>query len=275
MFDPNCMTKNQAYLTRLIQQKKSFLCVGLDPDQDKIPRHYFDRPEPFYCFCRDVVEVTVDFAIAYKINIAFFEALGPEGWIQLEKLVSEIPQELFIIADAKRADIGNTSKKYAEYYFDRLKADALTLHPYMGVDSLLPFLERRDKWSVVLALTSNPGAADFEMRPLEGSGSLYEEVIRKFCHSGYSDNLMFVVGATKSDNMSRIRSLAPDSFFLVPGVGEQGGSLDDTIRFGRNRNEGLIINVGRSIMYPKGLHSSREDIKNAAMHYQVQMAAWF
>jgi len=275
MSDPLSLPKNKAYLANLIRRKKSFLCVGLDPDLEKIPRSYLDGNEPFYTFCSDVVQSTADFAIAYKINIAFFEALGPEGWVQLEKIVSEIPKDLLLIADAKRADIGNTSKKYADYYFDRLKADAITLHPYMGLDSLLPFLERRDKWSVILALTSNPGAVDFELKTLEGGQPLYEEVINKFFRSEYSDQLMFVVGATKSENMSHVRSISPDSFFLVPGVGEQGGSLEDTIRLGRNQDEGLIINVGRSIMYPKGIHTTMDDVRQAARNFQEQMAKWF
>lgn len=269
------MMKNAVYLQHSILNKKSFLCVGLDPDPAKIPVSYLNRDTAYLDFCNDVIQQTCAFAIAYKINIAFFEALGPKGWEQLESLVKCIPQDCLVIADAKRADIGNTSKKYAEYYFERLNVDALTLHPYMGMDSLLPFLEYRNKWSVILALTSNSGAADFEKKTLSSGIMVFEEVVNRFTESEFSDHIMFVAGATQTDQLSRLRMSAPKAFFLVPGVGEQGGNLTETIRALRNDREGIIINVGRSIMYPYGNQSKPDDIRMAALDFHQQMSIFF
>jgi len=269
------MHKNQIFLSEQIQRKKSFLCVGLDPDLDKIPDEYLLNETPLLNFCKEIIHCTKHVAIAYKVNIAFFEALGPEGWKQLELLAKEIPDDCLFIADAKRADIGNTSKKYAEYFFDRLGADALTLHPYMGEDSLIPFLERKDKWSIVLALTSNPGASDFELQKTDHGEYFFEMVVKKFNSQEMQNHVMFVVGATQSSYLEKIRLLAPNSFLLIPGVGEQGGSLEDTVKAGRNQQEGLIINVGRKIMYPKGKLSKPDDIRASADEYHLQMKAFF
>ncbi|MBK7231578.1 MAG: orotidine-5'-phosphate decarboxylase [Saprospiraceae bacterium] len=269
------MHKNQPFLSEQIQRKKSFLCVGLDPDLEKIPDEYLNKEEPLLSFCKDVIDCTKHIAIAYKINIAFFEALGPNGWSQLEKLSKEIPEDCLFIADAKRADIGNTSKKYAEYFYDRLGADALTLHPYMGVDSLLPFLVRKDKWSIVLALTSNPGASDFELQKSDQGEYFFEMVVKKFNSQELQEHVMFVVGATQSSYIEKIRLLAPNSFLLIPGVGEQGGSLEDTVKAGRNQTEGLIINVGRKIMYPKGKITKPDDIIASADEFHSQMKVYF
>ncbi|MBK9272091.1 MAG: orotidine-5'-phosphate decarboxylase [Saprospiraceae bacterium] len=269
------MKKDQDYLAGLIRQKKSFLCVGLDPDLSKMPDSYTTNAAPLFEFCKDVIESTKHTAIAYKINIAFFEAFGPDGWKQLEDLRAILPEESLVIADAKRADIGNTSEKYAQYFFERLNADALTLHPYMGIDSLDPFLAYPDKWSVVLALTSNPGAADFELQKMADDSYLFELVLRKFGNSTYSDRVMFVVGATHSTYLERVRKNVPDAFLLIPGVGEQGGNLQQTILTGRNQKEGLIINVGRKIMYPKGKDTKPQDIQFAAEEFHRQMKEFF
>lgn len=239
------------FIYEQIRLKKTFLCVGLDPDMNKMDRIYLQREFPLFDFCRDIIHWTSDQAVAYKINVAFFENHGPHGWLQLEMLVKEIPSDCFLIIDAKRADIGNTSQRYAEYYFQKLDADAITLHPYMGVDSLQSFIDYKGKWCIVLGLTSNPGAADFELMPLDTGQKLYELIIQKFSTTINHNQLMFVIGATQSDQISHARNLCPEHFFLVPGVGEQGGDLEKTIITGMNRLGGLLINVSRSISYPK------------------------
>ncbi|MEP7196957.1 MAG: orotidine-5'-phosphate decarboxylase [Saprospiraceae bacterium] len=269
------MLKDQQYITERIRSLKSFLCIGLDPDVDKLPEVYKNSSAPVLNFCADVVDNSFEKAVAYKINIAFFESLGPDGWRQLEELVAMIPKECFIIADAKRADIGNTSAQYAKYYFERLQVDALTLHPYMGIDSLEPFLNYKNKWSVILALTSNPGSADFEKIEIKENELLFERVIQKFNSTLYADQIMYVVGATHPDYMSKIRTQAPNNFLLIPGVGEQGGDLDLTVHSLRNEREGILINVSRKILFPKGLESKIGDIKNAIQSYSDQMSKYF
>ncbi len=269
------MLKDTTFLASQIRAKKSFLCIGLDPDLEKIPANFHDFDQPFFEFCHEVVKITSHLTVAYKINIAFFEALGPDGWIQLEKLVKVIPDECLIIADAKRSDIGNTSKKYAEYFFNRLGADAVTLNPYMGMDSLEPFFQYNDKWSIVLALTSNPGAADFELKHTDKGDYFFEEVLKTFEASIYKDNIMYVVGATKAEYLRKVRQHCPSSFLLIPGVGEQGGDLKQVILDGRNFTEGLLINVGRKILYPKSMNPTMRDVLTAAEDYQSQMAEFF
>ncbi|MBK9960414.1 MAG: orotidine-5'-phosphate decarboxylase [Saprospiraceae bacterium] len=269
------MFKDTSFLTSQIRLKKSFLCIGLDPDLEKMPSNFRSLNQPFFEFCSEVVRNTSHLAVAYKINIAFFETLGPEGWIQLEKLVKIIPEECLIIADAKRADIGNTSKKYAEYFFERLGADAVTLHPYMGVDSLEPFFQFKEKWSIILALTSNPGAADFELVQTDIGEYFFERILKVFEHSAFKNNIMYVVGATKAEYLLKVRQHCPNAFLLIPGVGEQGGDLKEVILNGRNISEGLLINVGRKILYPKSLNTSMADVVEAASDYQSQMADFF
>lgn len=269
------LVKDSAYLGEQIRLKKSFLCVGLDPDLEKLPNHYLNAKQPFLEFCKDIIEVTHHMAVAYKINIAFFEALGPSGWEQLEQLVNIIPNECLLIADAKRADIGNTSKKYAEYYFDRLQVDAVTLHPYMGVDSLEPFLSYPNKWSVVLALTSNPGSADFELKELSTGELLFESVLQIFVKIKQSNQIMFVVGATHPEYLTKIRKICPDHFLLIPGIGSQGGDLHQVIQAGRNHNEGLLINVSRSIIYPELKKSFKDDVFQAAQNFVTEMSRYF
>lgn len=269
------MHKNRQYLIQRIREKKNFLCVGLDPDIDKIPESYRSNNEPLFSYCKTIIEESQDFAIAYKINVAFFERQGSEGWRQLEKLVRCIPSECLIIADAKRADIGNTSSQYAQYYFDVLGVDAVTLHPYMGIDSLEPFLRYKNKWSIILALTSNPGSDDFEKLKTESGQYLFEKVISSFNQTEFQDNIMYVVGATQPKWMSEIRSIAKDSFLLIPGVGEQGGDLESTIHRLRIQDEGILINVSRKIMYPNGNQTTREDIRKAVLEYHQIMNQYF
>jgi orotidine-5'-phosphate decarboxylase len=264
--------KNSEFIYEQIQRKKSLLCVGLDPELHKIPSIYLQVEFPLLEYCRDIIECTEKYAIAYKINIAFFEALGPVGWTQLEKIVKYIPSECLLIADAKRGDIGHTSRLYAEYYFTKLNADAVTLSPYMGKDSLEPFLEYKNKYSVILALTSNPGSSDFELQVLKKNDVyLYESVISTFLNSAYNSNIMFVCGATHPAEFSRIRKLCPDHFLLVPGVGTQGGDLKNIILSGKNRVGGLLINVSRKITYPDSTHDCKNAVKNAAKSYQEEI----
>ncbi|NOT36724.1 MAG: orotidine-5'-phosphate decarboxylase [Saprospiraceae bacterium] len=266
------IVKDKKYLTERIRTKKSFLCIGLDPDLKKIPSHYSNSKEPLLDFCLDVVGATQQYAVSYKINIAFFENHGPEGWHQLEKLVQSIPEDIFIIADAKRADIGNTSEQYAGYYFKKLNADALTLHPYMGYDSIEPFLKYQEKWSVILGLTSNPGSEDFETVIAQDGTYFFEKVLEKFSKN---ENAMFVIGATQAVYMKKIRNSVPNHFLLIPGVGEQGGDLQETVRLLRNDDEGILINVSRGILYPKGQDTTMQDIEHAAIKYTQTMNSFF
>ncbi|MBK8449816.1 MAG: orotidine-5'-phosphate decarboxylase [Saprospiraceae bacterium] len=265
------MMKSKEFISEQIYKKKSLLCVGLDPDKHKISKFYLDQENSFFDFCKDIIECTHDLAIAYKINIAFFEAQGPKGWLQLEKIFKIIPSTCFIIADAKRADIGNTSKQYASYYFDTLAVDAITLHPYMGVDSLEPFLEYKEKWSIILALTSNPGSKDFELQSLHTGKKLYENVIETFVESKYSSNIMFVCGATHPSEFIKIRSLCPDHFLLVPGIGEQGGDLKSTVEFGQNKFGGLLINLSRKVIYPESFTDYKTTVRQLANEYRSEM----
>lgn len=260
-------------LFQTICSKKSFLCIGLDSDIQKIPAHLQGMEDPVFEFNRRIIDATHPFAVAYKPNMAFYESLGASGWISLEKTISYINQlnnKPFVIADAKRGDIGNTSSQYAKAFFDHLKADAVTLAPYMGEDSLSPFLGQRGKWGIVLVLTSNKGAQDFQFlntnQPDGGSAlsnpaiPLYESVMRKVMEWGSEDNLMFVVGATKAEKLQDIRKIAPNHFLLVPGVGAQGGSLEEVARYGMNAECGLLVNASRSIIYASG----GQDFENAA-----------
>ncbi len=264
--------KDANFLFQQIISKRSFLCIGLDPDIAKIPEPYKSSNTPLLDFGKSIVEQTHDLAIAFKINLAFFEKYGPKGWSQFEELVGFVPEECLIIADAKRGDIGNTSSQYAQYYFERVKVDALTLHPYMGLDSLEPFAEYREKWLIILALTSNKGAADFEMLEVAPNGDyLYQCVLQQFRDSSFSDRCMFVVGATHPQHFVQVRQRVPNHFLLVPGIGEQGGDLLKTMEYGANRMGGLIINVGRKILYPPNNYRSRSYSRSAALQYREIM----
>lgn len=234
-----------------IKKKKSFLCVGLDSDIAKIPAHLLTAGDPVFEFNKAIVDATAEFAVAYKPNIAFYESRGVEGWLSLEKTVkyirSEYP-EVFIIADAKRGDIGNTSQMYAKAFLQTLDFDAITVAPYMGEDSVTPFLQYEGKWVILLALTSNKGAFDFQFFDSEGE-KLYEKVLKKSQEWGDKQNMMYVVGATKAEMLGGIRAIVPDHFLLVPGVGAQGGSLEEVAKYGMNSHCGLIVNSSRGIIF--------------------------
>ncbi|MFO0321912.1 MAG: orotidine-5'-phosphate decarboxylase [Bacteroidota bacterium] len=244
------MTREE--LIKEIKIKKSFLCVGLDPDINKLPKHLLQEDDPIFEFCRQIIDATSPYCVSFKPNTAFFEAYGLSGVVSLEKTIKYIKQEYphhFLIADAKRGDIGNTSGMYAKAFFNRLHADAITVAPYMGSDSVKPFLEFEGKWTILLALTSNEGAKDFQLD--EGKvGPLYKNVLRVSKEWGTIYNMMYVVGATQAKTLTEIRSIVPNHFLLVPGVGAQGGSLADVCKYGLIRNDiGLLINLSRSIIY--------------------------
>ena len=237
----------QSSLLEQIKAKKSFLCVGLDVDRDRIPESLNNEPDAIFAFCKRIIEATAPFCVAYKPNIAFFEAYGLEGWKSLEKIMDFLNQqypEVFTIADAKRADIGNTSKRYAKAYFEQFEFDSVTIAPYMGKDSVEPFLEYKEKYAILLALTSNEGASDFQFLNTEGK-PLFEQVIEKSRNWQNANQLMYVVGATKAQALQKIRTLIPDSFLLIPGVGAQGGSLEEVAIDGLNQQCGLLVNSSR------------------------------
>ena len=243
------MTYDQLF--EQIKKKKSFLCVGLDSDIAKIPSHLLEEEDPVFAFNKAIVDATAEVAIAYKPNIAFYECRGVKGWRSLEKTVAYIKEnypEIFTIADAKRGDIGNTSQMYAKAFLETLDFDAITVAPYMGEDSVTPFLQYEGKWVVLLALTSNKGAFDFQFFEQEGE-RLYERVLRKSQEWGNDRNMMYVVGATKADMLEGIRKIVPEHFLLVPGVGAQGGSLEEVARYGMNNHCGLIVNSSRGIIF--------------------------
>ena len=238
-------------LINQIKQKKSFLCVGLDVDLDKIPKHLHKHEDPIFEFSKAIIDSTSPFAIAYKPNLAFFESYGLKGWNSLEKIINYINSnhpEIFTIADAKRGDIGNTSSKYAKTFFETLNFDSITVNPYMGRDSIEPFLEYDNKHTILLSLTSNSGSSDFQFQ-LDNGKPLYLSVIKKSLSWKNKENLMYVIGATKAESLKEVREIIPNSFLLVPGIGAQGGSLSDVCRFGLNENCGLIVNSSRQIIY--------------------------
>lgn len=256
-----------------IKKKSSYLCVGLDTDINKVPRHLLDHKDPVFEFNKQIIDATHDLCIAYKPNIAFYEALGPKGWESLQKTVEYIPKECFKIADAKRGDIGNTSSLYAKAFFQEMNFDSLTVAPYMGEDSVTPFLEFKGKWVILLAHTSNPGSSDFQLLRSGTGNLLYEDVIIRSQKWATADNMMYVVGATHPDKMEGIRKLAPHHFFLVPGVGAQGGSLEDISKAGLNKECGLIVNSARAIIYASGDQDFAAEARREAMKVQVEMRA--
>jgi orotidine-5'-phosphate decarboxylase len=246
------------FLIDQIEKKQSFLCVGLDVDMDKIPAHLLKEEDPIFAFNKAIIDATHSFAVAYKPNVAFYEAYGVKGWQALEKTIQYLNlnyPEVFTIADAKRGDIGNTASRYAKAFFEDLGFDSLTVAPYMGKDSVEPFLAFEDKFTILLGLTSNPGAADFEMLPMANGKYLYETVIETAAQYKNGHQLMYVVGATQATAIKDIRALVPDSFLLVPGVGAQGGSLAEVCSEGLNDQVGLLVNSSRGIIYA----SSKED----------------
>ena len=263
-------------LSKQIVQKQSYLCVGLDTDLPKLPPHLLAEPDPVFTFNKAIIDATADLAVAYKPNIAFYEAQGPRGWESLQKTLAYIPRNCFTIADAKRGDIGNTSGLYARTFFDPAAAglsfDSVTVAPYMGHDSVMPFLDYAGKWVILLALTSNPGSADFQ-RQRVGNQALFETVITTAQTWAGPDQLMFVVGATQAADLSRIRELAPDNFLLVPGVGAQGGSLEEVSRRGLTPAGGLLVNASRSILYASNGSDFAQRARAEAKALQMEMAA--
>ena len=262
---------NRAALIQSIRTKKSVLCVGLDTDPSKIPQHLQSEDDPVFTFNRAIIDATHPYAVAYKINTAFYEAQGISGWISLQKTLAYIPQGIFTIADAKRGDIGNTADQYANTFFDVYPFHSITVAPYMGEDSVRPFLNRTDRWAIVLGLTSNKGSHDFQMLP-QGNGALYEVVLRKVSAWGTPDNLMFVIGATQSSQLEHVRSIIPDHFLLIPGVGAQGGDVDTVCKAAMNKDAGILINVSRAIIYAGSGTDFAGRAGEAAAAYQQQMA---
>lgn len=266
------MTRQQ--LIAQIRKKKSYLCVGLDTDITKIPSHLLADPDPVFTFNKAIIDATRDLCVAYKINTAFYEALGVKGWQALEKTVHYIGNDHFKIADAKRGDIGNTSDQYAKAFFEAMPFDSVTVAPYMGEDSVKPFLQVEGKWAIVLGLTSNKGAGDFELQQMENGEMLYEKVLKTVSQWGSPDNLMFVVGATQADSFINIRRLTPDHFYLVPGVGAQGGSLKEISAKAMNKDCGILVNASRAIIYASTGEDYAAKARTAAMEYQAEMAGY-
>lgn len=265
------MTK--AELIKQIFQKQSFLCVGLDPDLEKIPDHIKDKEHPIFAFNKAIIDATREYCVAYKPNHAFYECLGDAGWRALKKTIEYIGDSHFVIADAKRGDIGNTSKKYAESIFNYLNADAVTIHPYMGKDSVQEFLEYKEKWVVLLAATSNKSAENFQFLKLQNAGTeLYHEVIKQGARWADSNQLMFVTGATRPEILAEIRKLIPDYFLLVPGIGAQGGSLEAVSRAALTDDCGILVNVSRGILYNSKSKDFAEAAGAEAQRIQLEMA---
>jgi len=262
------MTRQQ--LVEQIRSKQSYLCVGLDTDITKIPAHLLSGSDPVFAFNKAIIDATQDLCVSYKINTAFYEAQGLKGWQSMEKTLQYIPSNIFSIADAKRGDIGNTSGQYAKAFFETLPFDSITVAPYMGEDSIQPFLAYADKWAIVLGLTSNDGAKDFELQQMAGE-KLYEKVLRTVSGWGNPGNLMFVVGATRAEEFVNIRKILPQHFFLVPGVGAQGGSLREISGKAMNKDIGLLVNVSRAIIYASGKEDFARQARSVAQQYQQEM----
>ncbi|MES2387795.1 MAG: orotidine-5'-phosphate decarboxylase [Bacteroidota bacterium] len=262
----------RAELIAQIQQKQSFLCIGLDPEPGLLPESLRNKPDGLLEFCLRIIEATHKYCVAYKPNTAFFEAFGSEGWEVLEKVIAAIPSGVLKIADAKRGDIGNTAGKYAEAFFNRLGADAVTVNPLMGEDSVKPFLAYPGKWAVVLGLTSNAGALDFQM-VLDSEGTpLFERILTKVPQWGNTENLMFVAGATRPEQLAKVRALVPDHFLLVPGVGAQGGNLQDVAGAALTSECGLLVNSSRGIIHASQGEDFAEHAAQKAKEMQQQMA---
>lgn len=265
----------QALVTQ-IREKRSFLCVGLDTDMNKIPEHLKAEEDPLFAFNKAIIDTTHEYTVAYKPNIAFYEAHGIEGWKSLKKTIDYLNEhhpDIFTIADAKRGDIGNTATMYARAFFKDLNFDSVTVAPYMGRDSVEPFLQFKNKHTILLALTSNPGAFDFQTGSDDGE-ELYKKVLRTSATYENAEQLMYVVGATKAEYLKEIRTLVPDSFLLVPGVGAQGGSLEEVCKYGLNSQVGLLINSSRGIIYASSGEDFAEVAGNKAAELQAQMAKW-
>tara|TARA_Y100000385_G_scaffold144239_2_gene149657 strand:- start:4525 stop:5334 length:810 start_codon:yes stop_codon:yes gene_type:complete len=263
------MTANDLF--EQIKAKESFLCIGLDTDLQKIPSHLLDLEDPVFEFNKQIIDATSDLCVAYKPNIAFYESMGTKGWESLKKTIDYIPKDIFTIADAKRGDIGNTSKMYAKTFFETYNFDSVTVAPYMGSDSVTPFLEFKDKWAIILALTSNSGGLDFQITKDENAEMLYQKVLKT--SKSYGENIMFVVGATRAESLKEIREIVPNHFLLVPGVGAQGGSLNDVAKYGMNNQCGLLVNSSRGIIYADSTKDFAIKAREQALDLQQKMKA--
>ncbi|MCM1312765.1 MAG: orotidine-5'-phosphate decarboxylase [Bacteroides sp.] len=267
---------NRQELINQIREKKSFLCVGLDTDIKKIPEHLLGEEDPVFAFNKAIIDATAPYCVAYKPNLAFYESNGVKGWISFEKTIKYLNENYphhFIIADAKRGDIGNTSAMYARTFFEEMNIDSLTVAPYMGEDSVSPFLQYEGKWVILLALTSNKGSHDFQLTEDAQGERLFEKVLRKSQEWGNKDNMMYVVGATQGRMFEDIRKIVPDHFLLVPGVGAQGGSLEEVCKYGMNKDCGLIVNSSRAIIYADKTERFAEVAAEKAKEVQQQMAS--
>lgn len=260
-------------LINAIKTKKSVLCVGLDTDIEKIPTHLFAEEDPVFAFNREIIDATKEYTVAYKINTAFYEAQGVKGWISLGKTLDYIPKDIFTIADAKRGDIGNTADQYAKTFFLTYPFDSVTVAPYMGEDSVKPFLQYEGNWAIVLGLTSNAGSADFQLQQ-SGDMLLYERVLQTVSKWGNPGNLMFVIGATRKEQLKHVREMVPQHFFLIPGVGAQGGDVATVCENAMNKDAGILINVSRAIIFAGNDADFAKRAGEAAKEYQQQMAAY-
>ncbi|MBX2905588.1 MAG: orotidine-5'-phosphate decarboxylase [Taibaiella sp.] len=265
---------NRTQLVENIFRKKSVLCVGLDTDLAKIPAHLLQEEDPAFAFNKAIIDATKEYTVAYKINTAFYEAQGLAGWQTMERTLKYIPKDIFTIADAKRGDIGNTSEQYARTFFHTYPYDSVTVAPYMGEDSVKPFLQFEDKWTIVLGLTSNAGSADFQLQTC-GEEPLYKKVLKTVASWGTPGNTMFVIGATRKEQLQEVRALLPEHFFLVPGVGAQGGDVNTVCSNAMNKDAGLLINVSRGIIYAGKGENFAEAVNIEAKKYQQEMAAFF
>ena len=265
---------NREALIEQIRAKRSVLCVGLDTDLEKIPAHLLHEEDPVFTFNKAIIEATAASTVAYKPNIAFYESMGVKGWQSLEKTIQYLDErypEIFTIADAKRGDIGNTSKMYAKAFFENMNFDSVTVAPYMGEDSVTPFLEFPNKWVILLGLTSNKGAFDFQFIENAEGEALFESVVKKAQEWATADQLMFVLGATKTEHLARLRAIAPDHFFLVPGVGAQGGSLEEVLKQATNKDFGVLVNSTRGIIYQSNGLDFAQAAGSAARTLQQEM----
>jgi len=262
---------NKEELVHQIKSKRSFLCIGLDTDIKKIPTHLLELEDPIFEFNKQIIDATKDLCVAYKPNIAFYESLGVSGWISLQKTLDYIPNNIFTIADAKRGDIGNTSSMYARAFFENMSFDSITVAPYLGSDSVTPFLEFKDKWAIVLSLTSNKGGLDFQKIKSVNGKQLFEQVLETSQNWGTDKNMMYVVGATRAEQLSEIRKIIPNHFLLVPGVGAQGGNVKDVAKYGMNDDCGLLVNSSRGIIYASSDIDFAEKAREEAEKIQHKM----
>ncbi|MBT5151868.1 MAG: orotidine-5'-phosphate decarboxylase [Flavobacteriales bacterium] len=265
---------NREALIEQIRAKRSVLCVGLDTDLEKIPAHLLHEEDPVFTFNKAIIDATAASTVAYKPNIAFYESMGVKGWQSLEKTIQYLDErypEIFTIADAKRGDIGNTSKMYAKAFFENMNFDSVTVAPFMGEDSVTPFLEFPNKWVILLGLTSNKGAFDFQFIENAEGEALFESVVKKAQEWATADQLMFVLGATKTEHLARLRAIAPDHFFLVPGVGAQGGSLEEVLKQATNKDFGVLVNSTRGVIYQSNGLDFAQAAGSAARTLQQEM----